>query len=302
MAAERDFELLDDYLSNRLDQHGRSAFEEMLTRDPALRNELDLQREFINGIRRARIAELKAMLNNVPIPAGQTGGSTLGSKIALWTAIAGAIGVGAYYYFDKDTGEIRTEQTPSRPQPRTESSPPQQPANDPALDSGARQKGQPVDQSPVVATEPASTGEAPIEKPDPVPPRNSTDSAEIPPSEPKVEAFDPTGEHEDDREPDREERETAAPADRPGIAVEVEANHRKYDFHYQFRDGKLFLYGPFESGLYEILEFFSGDQQTVFLLFEEKYYLLSDDKGKLKPLEPIDDPALIKKLKEYRNR
>jgi hypothetical protein len=86
----------------------------------------------------------------------------------------------------------------------------------------------------------------------------------------------------------------------PSIAVEIDTKNKKYDFHYQFKDGKLFLYGPFENDLYEILEFFSDDKRTMFLFYQENFYLLKDDNEKLKPLGAIQDPSLIKKLKDYR--
>ena len=86
----------------------------------------------------------------------------------------------------------------------------------------------------------------------------------------------------------------------PSIAVEVDSENKKYDFHYQFAQDKLVLYGPFEKNLYEIMEFISEDKRTVFLYYQDRFYFLKDDTEKLKPLGAIQDPALIKKLKEYR--
>jgi hypothetical protein len=78
--------------------------------------------------------------------------------------------------------------------------------------------------------------------------------------------------------------------------------NKKYNYHYQFKDGKLFLYGPFEKELYEIMEFFNEEKRTLFLYHNENYYLLKDNSTSLKPLNPIQDTELLNKLKEYRNK
>jgi hypothetical protein len=96
------------------------------------------------------------------------------------------------------------------------------------------------------------------------------------------------------------ERRNSARAGAPSIAVDVDRDNRKYSFNYQFKDGKLVLYGPFERNLYEILEFFSDEKRTVFLYYKNNYYLLKEDNENVKELTVINDPALIKKLKEYR--
>lgn len=298
MAAERDFDLLDDYLSNRLDQAGRSAFEDKLTRDPELKNQYALQKELVDGIRRVRIAELKAMLSNVPVPPLKPAGSTIGAKVAAWTVVAGALGAGAYYFFRSDTEKTQPEQSVTTTPP-AEADPQTLPEVQ-AMDTTTPQDAHKVDQSPVVAHEPAAAGETPPQKPEPVVPQN-TDTAERT-SEPRIDVFDPSEDGDASSQPPVTGDRATPPAERESIAVEVNANHKKYTFHYQFKEGRLFLYGPFERGLYEILEFFSGEQRTVFLLYQGNYYLLQDNNEKLKPLEKITDSALIRKLKESRNR
>jgi hypothetical protein len=84
------------------------------------------------------------------------------------------------------------------------------------------------------------------------------------------------------------------------IEVETEANNRKYNFHYLFRNGKLILYGSFEENLYEILEFIAKEKRTVFLYYKSNYYLLDVKKDTPTELVAIRDPKLIQKLKEHR--
>jgi hypothetical protein len=49
------------------------------------------------------------------------------------------------------------------------------------------------------------------------------------------------------------------------------------------------------------MEFFTDEKRTVFLFYKEQYFLLQEADSQIRPLTPISDPALIKKLKEYRN-
>ena len=76
------FDLIEDYLTNRLDENARATFETQMNADPELRAEVGLQKGIIEGVKSARAAELKAMLNNVPV-----GGATtaLTGKIVIAT-------------------------------------------------------------------------------------------------------------------------------------------------------------------------------------------------------------------------
>src|SRR5690606_12674271 len=94
MANERDLELLDDYLANRMDEGNRAAFEQKLKADPDLQQEFTMQKTVIEGIKSARIAELKSMLNNVPVPPA---GNALASKIFMAAAVTLVVAAAAYW-------------------------------------------------------------------------------------------------------------------------------------------------------------------------------------------------------------
>ena len=59
MASERDMDLLDDYLRNKLSAQDKSAFEEALKNDASLQKEMRVQQQVVNSLRNARVAELK---------------------------------------------------------------------------------------------------------------------------------------------------------------------------------------------------------------------------------------------------
>src|SRR5882757_1982503 len=103
------FEQIDDYLSNRLQEQDRKAFEQQLEGDPTLKEEVEFQRKVVEGVRTARMAELKTMLNNVPVSGGSTWG---GAKIAAAIVSAGIISTMVYLNMSDDTTPAETTKDP----------------------------------------------------------------------------------------------------------------------------------------------------------------------------------------------
>ncbi|HEX8039978.1 MAG TPA: hypothetical protein VF490_12545, partial [Chryseosolibacter sp.] len=138
-------------------------------------------------------------------------------------------------------------------------------------------------------------------KPDPIEEPVKKEEANRSNQQPVLDVFVPGAEEE----PADENKKIVDPGSlRPAgssLAVETDSKNSRYSFHYQFRDGKLFLYGPFEKNLYEIMEFFSDQKRTVFLYYKNHYYLLPEADSQVRPLTAIKDPALLKKLDESRS-
>jgi hypothetical protein len=291
MAVKRDFDLLDDYLANRLGQEDKSAFEQRLKSDTELRNEYDLQQQFIEGIKKARVAELKSMMNNIPVPAAPSTVSAVAGKVAIWVVLIGMIGTGLYFYFDKGQTTTPVDQTSDKIIPGSE----QEQQNK----ATTNVPGDTSEEAPVVSEEPASSEQKPGESPKAI--KKQKSGADASAKEPAIDVFDPSAEAQDNTASDATNETAPRVSHDPSITVEIDSENKKYNFHYQFKDSQLILYGPFEKNLYEIMEFFNDKKRTMFLFYSDQYYLLKDDNSKLKPLTAIQDPALIKKLKEYRN-
>jgi hypothetical protein len=156
---------------------------------------------------------------------------------------------------------------------------------------------------------PADDKEASPTKDNTVKEREETVAPQKPATENSAEAekpaaldiFDPTTETESSAAEKSEDRSgQTITSSKSSIVVAIENTDKRYNFHYQFKDSKLHLYGAFEKNLYEIMEFFSDNKRTVFLFYKDSYYLLNEEDEKIKPLAPINDPTLIKKLKDYR--
>jgi hypothetical protein len=305
MADERDYELLDDYLTNRMSEADRPAFEQKLAADPDLQNEYALQKRLIKGINKARAAELKSMLNNVPVPAAH--GNVMASKMVLGTLLTLIIAGAAYWYFNDDKVVFRkptdgTEKTVTKEEPLRPSLLPETNEEGQKEITTDKQRAEPDKNQTSAGTEHSKPSLA--KKPDPVLAPAEKKSEEPSSKEPVLEIFDP-GLEENKSEPVKTEptngNQPVNKLEKSSIVVETDRENNRYSFHYQFKDGKVFLYGPFEKNLYEILEFFANDQRTVFLYYNDRYYLLEEADSKIRELNLITDPSLLKKLNEYRS-
>ena len=294
MASEKDLELLDQYVGNRLTAQDRAAFEKKLASDTSLQNEFNVQKRVVEKIREARIKELKTMFNNVPASALEPTGTSLVTQVTLGVAIVGAIGAGLYFYLSNDDKvadqhiakqEEVTSHLPQIVEPQQEETS--------AQESPATGGPESVETKSVVPPAENKKNDAAIPQAD----ANAKEEAEGPAP---LDVFDPSEETESSSTTPEAKTSESSPLSKSSIVVETDNSNKKYNFHYQFKNGKLHLYGTFEKNLYEIMEFFSGNKRTVFLYYKDSYYLLNEENETIKPLAPINDPSLLKKLKDYR--
>lgn len=301
MALERDLELLDRYIANGLKGEEKAAFEQQLNADPELSREYSSQQSIAEGIRHARRVQLKAMLNNIPVPA-PTGGEAVLAKTLAGLLVAGAIGAGVYLYLKpgKETTTAQQESAATETQPESVVTSDTAPATEtsstaPAAQHETATPPAPGEQAPAAATNKTA--------------RSKDTAATVPDAstmaKPNVTVFDPSEEggntaaHDDGS---LRESSTEPKSAKAEIEVRTDSNNKKYTFHYQFKEGKLYLYGSFEKNLYEIMEFFSDNKRTVFLFYKDSYYLLNEESDKIRPLTPISEPVLLKKLTDYRGK
>ena len=303
MADERDFELLDDYLTNHMSDEDRSAFEQKIKADPDLQHEYALQKRLIQGIKDSRVAELKSMLNNVPVPANGTG-SAVATKALLGVVATIIIAATAYWFLredenNKSTPQVTTEENfPTLKRPETQVLP----------EAKSEEQESPSAQRQTIETDKNQTSAGTehskpslSKKPDPVsaPGEKKTEQSQSP----VLDVFTPDSESEETKTENNVNRDAdnALSKTASRLVVETDRDNRRYSFHYQFRDGKLLLYGPFEKNLYEIMEFFADEKRTAFLYYKDHYYLLQEADEQVKPLSAITDQNLLRKLKEYRS-
>jgi hypothetical protein len=282
MALEKDFQALDDYLDNKLSAEERKAFEERLNQDSELKNELDFQQSIREGIKQARAAQLKGMLNNIPVSSIPTSHTSYLVKVGTWAAVTGLVATATYFYLTKDTDSIPQEQPLPTPQEQIK------PAEEQPTENVGEELTEPVESK-------TPEKKVPAEKKTVAPIENSKRPSPI-------EVYDPSSESKEEVE--KFELEQLAVISKAfvtsSIEVETNASDRKYNFHYMFKEDKLLLFGTFEKNLYEILEFIGEDKRTVVLYYKSTYYLLDITKAEPTLLAPIKNKALLRKLKQYR--
>jgi hypothetical protein len=275
------FELIDNYLTNRLSKTEREAFESQLSSDPELKADLDFHTGVIEGVKKARATELKAMLNNVSIPSAPVI-ELSPLKIAAGLAGIALIASAMYLYLNE------TPKVPKTPTPIEDS------VTQTKSDTDAIKPVETVVENSVAS----EAGKPETSRPEKSKPSNKVSTKEV--AKPVLEVVDPS---EDLTE------STATRATRgtkPALAfstpeVEIDSSNKKYPFHYQFINSRVILFGSFDKSLYEILEI-NGGSHSVFLYYKENYYSLDESKQEITPLVVIKDKTLIQKLKEYRKK
>lgn len=275
------FELIDDYLQGRLAGQDKQAFEQQLQADPSLQSEVAIQKTVIEGIKKARMAELKAMLNQVPVTGAMTQAGISASQIAVGAFTAGAIITGTLFYFkpwEKSVPIIETK-----------------------IEKPVLKKVVPKEEPKISTPE-----NKPEEKSEVKETKKKEAKVKVASAKkiiPKLQVTDPTEELRSTTVDSKDK--TQATINHGGVSqsrieVEMNDNNKEYTFHYQFDQGKLILYGTFDKALYEIIEV-NGDSHSIFLYYKESYYLLDEKQTIITPLLPVKDAQLIRKLKDYRN-
>ena len=100
----KNFEKVAAYFENELGESEKQNLLKELETNPELKSEFNFQQQVIEGIKEARKAELKAMLNNVPIASVGTSSFSSIFKVIIGGAVTILVGSGVYwYYFSSNT-------------------------------------------------------------------------------------------------------------------------------------------------------------------------------------------------------
>lgn len=277
------FDLTDDYLTKRLEAADKVEFEKELAADPALRKEFDFQQHLVEGIKKSRAAELKAKLNQIEIPSAPSYHLTV-AKIAAGIIAIGVVTAAVYLSVrSKNIPEMTNAAADLMKKKEQLQKAIEVPTNDPAI--------VPIPTAPKDEV-PAQAGE---EKPAELERKSAV-------TKPNIELAYPSEQlSESSQQPGVPEPSSKPVISASSIAVDIDRANKTFQFHYQFAGGKLYLFGPFDQGLYEILEV-NGDNHMVFLYFKDNYYQLDEKQLRITALEPIADRALVDKLRQYRGK
>lgn len=273
---------MDDYLSNRLSAEQKSAFEQQVQADPRLAQEINLQQNLVDGIRRARAVELKRILNNTPV-SPLHGGNSMLVKVGIWAVVTGLVVTGIYFYsINEEKSTLETETTAE-----------QNPVVKPE-----------VIEVPETEPRPAKESSSVTETEEKVTKTERQPAKPIPAPAKPIDVYEPPADEADAQtQYEREQTENVKRAFvTSSIEVETDTMSKKYNFHYVFKNNKLILYGAFEENLYEILEFIGDEKRTVALFYKSNYYLLNIENTEPTKLIPIRDKKLLKMLQSHRSK
>ena len=277
-------ELINAYFDGELSEIEKESFIKKLESDPALKNEFDFQSQVIEGIKTARKAELKARLDAVSIGGTGSSGSTSWLKIA---AISGIATIGALtYYSINDTEQEVIQVAPKQIEESVEDFIIEDVNENSEADNQSSNSTQPILPIEESISVLASKDQVKVHKPD-------INKPEI------IEPLEIESSEESELVPESGFAEEA-PARLSNIAIEVDNSKKKYTFHYQIQDGKLYLFGDFDKGLYEILEFNSSEGKLLYLYYKQAYYDLKQSATDITVLKEISEPNLINKLESVR--
>ncbi len=324
-------DLIDSYLSGNMNAAQQADFEHLLEADPLLKEEFMFQKEIISGIKEFRKNQMKQRLNQITVGVGITGlllNSGL-SKVLAAVGTLGIIGVGSYFVSEalmEDSNKTVTQiealdltiDSPEEYKPETNQLTLNLPATNTAgeelANSNDRELVNTVPEEDQVITEMSTT--ANIEETNQIDntinQSDNTEIADIDLSEKvkkanfSVPLLDEAGDDEETLDgiditlPDNNQPVTTKEEASKEIEVE-NVSQTKYDLHYKFFSGKLFLYGDFNSIPYELLEINSGNHRSLYLYHDEVYYQLSQNEQRIVPLMPIDNQELIDELEIIRS-
>ncbi len=289
-------ELINAYLDNELNDADRQLFEARLNEEPALRQELDIHKDIIEGIRNARKAQLKHRLNQVDV-GGNAGWST-GQILGTIAIVAAGITAVYFLYPSKDAENAESAQTDII---ETETLP----AEDMQAEQIIEQSGEVAENAEEEVVSNTAEEAAPKKEiTEAVTADAGTDTNEDVERQPEVKrpVIAPSFENDD-----AERLEVTAPdgavlgevvTGTPHVDVEVIRDLPNRNFHYAFENSTLKLYGDFDDALYEILEFNSNKGKRWFLSYRGKFYNLDSSAAGLMPLREITDNKLLDVLND----
>lgn len=285
------------YFGNEMTDAERLEFEARLQSDPELKSEFNFHKEIVDALKDARKAELKAMLDKVPVGGGGSASTSSVGKVLTAVVVAGLIGAGIYYLWPIE-----------QPVEETENITLAEPAEEPA----AEEEKEVEETEPAVISEneaekeSGTVEESTVVKPEEKPTEEPANTADVTPVRPEIHkpdvapAFETAEDPADSLEAPGNTLGSATYSDHAALDVEIDNTSRNFTFHYQFKSGKLFLYGSFDKGLYEILEINSKGEKTLFLYYKDKFYPLNKNQVKIVPLDAVKESSLIEKLKTAR--
>lgn len=286
-------ERIEAYFNNELPEADKQQLMQDINSDASLKSEFQFQESIIDGIKDYRKKELIARLDNIQIVSA---GQSILLKTIGAVGIAAVVTVGTYMWLNRADDQLitsddlaNTEQLFNQPEETLA-----EVASE--VDSGSIVEE--VNEEEQVNKELVAV---PVEAEPAAVKSDEDDTAAIP----KViipEVQEPESGSSVDVDEDLSAPEAMASSTirlRSSTDVEVKLS-KKYDFHYQVKNGGLILFGNFNESPFEVIELKTNLGINSYLYFEDHFYALTNDSEEIKPLLVIENKELIKELEKRR--
>jgi len=290
MATNTDYNtIVENYLSGEMSSSDKLSFENEVNNSSTLKTELNHQTELIKGIQQFRRVELKNRLEAINLNPSIYGiiSESVALKSAIISASAVLIATGAYFYFDSPKADFELEHiNPISEYKLSDNNVPEVINELNPVEINTKENKPELPQKIKTATKIPKTEKVKAQSPDFSVPNspNSSDPETLLVTEEilrnKSNGLDNLTEI--DKTP----------------KVEVQnIIDKKYKFHYQHSEGKLYLYGKFNEGPYEIIEINGREGKNIFFFYQGRYHKIRRNTSEVTRFEMITDSALIKELK-----
>lgn len=279
----------DLYLKDKLSGKELVDFEETMRQDPLLQSEMKLQKEVYQALAETRKAGLKARLNQIPIDQSPWFVGTAFRMTAIVSALV-VTSVATYVTLNPSESEnvVKIDVAPEEQLAASQSILPLA-SPKPAVSATEKTVTNEIvnrkTEASLPSTRPAETKKA--------------TSREIPQIQRPAVASDFSEndvqlDYSDFELPQKQALQSNTSM-RSDISVEKVVDPA-YQFHYQFYNGKLFLYGNFQDSPYKIIALNTEEERSLFLEYASQYYRIVEQEEVL-PLTSITDTSLVKELR-----
>jgi hypothetical protein len=297
---------IDAYLLGHMPEQEQAAFAKQMEQDPILAQEVRLQQDVMQGLHRARVAQLKANLNQIPTPPLSGMGAlspVQWAGVAAGSVAALAGGVALFL-------QLSATESPLPPPATVAATVPTEVA---IAEPAPAQPAQPKEALTSLEVATANTSTNTITSTATGVSSSAYKPASLAVELPKIAHTKPLNPVQPSEEPDENGQ-----IDRPGIGnlpsgkvVEVNEIVSKPEviirsaeiLSYQYKDNKLYLYGSFGDAIPDIIELSpSKEGHRLYVYFKEKFYTVNKDVKDITPLKPITDPNLEAELTLLRKK
>ncbi len=292
------YDSIEEYLNGTLSKDQMEGFEMKLSQDTEFKKEFDFQNDIIESLKNTRKAELKARLNDIPVGSGIGNGNT-GSIVKISSAILITAGIGFLGYFtlfDKTATEEPSTTSNIEQKLADESQSEITRKENSGQEEESRSNPESVDESTSEKSPTDTKGEQSTTRDT----QKETLAAPVPVKPEIIEDFPEDKEMVVDV-PDNTLPESTITFTKSNIEVDIQ-DEGQFDFHYRFVEDRLFLYGDFHDGVYEIIEIREGDTNSIFLYYNIKFYALDKSRKIITSLQEIKDEELRSKLEQIKDR